>query len=97
MSEQMNSEDIIFNYFKQISDEKDDSKCIELGKSWIEAMLFNLTKMKENLAESDKIKYDEDIKKNKKHLDNLKDKTSAEWREYATLCMVEIIENKKKK
>ena len=92
----MNSEDIIFNFFKQICDEKDDTKCIELGKSWIEAMLTNLTKMEVNLEESDKTKYQEDIEKNKKHLINLKDKSSTEWREYATLCMVEIIENKKK-
>ena len=93
----MNSEDIIFNFFKQICDEKDDTKCIELGKSWIVAMLTNLKKMEENLEETDKIKYQEGIEKNKKHLTNLKDKTSAEWRQYATLCMVEIIENKKKK
>ena len=92
----MNSEDIIFNFFKQICDEKDDTKCIELGKSWIVAMLTNLTKMEVNLEESDKTKYQEDIEKNKKHLINLKDKSSTEWREYATLCMVEIIENKKK-
>ena len=93
----MNSEDIIFNFFKQICDEKDDTKCIALGNSWIKAMLTNLTKMKDNLEEPDKIKYKEDIEKNKQHLTNLKDKTSTEWREYATLCMAEIIENKKKR
>ena len=93
----MNSEDIILNFFKQICDEKDDTKCIKLGKSWIEAMLTNLKKMEENLEESNKIKFQEGIEKNKKHLTNLKDKSSAEWREYATLCMVEIIENKKRK
>ena len=27
-------------------------------------------------------------------LDSLKNKTSAEWRDYAKLCMVEIIDNK---
>ena len=97
MNKKMNSEDIIYNFFKQICDEKDDAKCIALGKTWIEAMLTNLVKMKENLEESDKIKHEKDIEKNRQHLANLKDKTSEEWRDYATLCMVEIMENKKKK
>jgi hypothetical protein len=97
MTTAIKSDDVIFNFFKQICDEKDDTKCIELGKSWIVAMLTNLKKMEENLEESDKIKHQDGIEKNKKHLTNLKDKTSAEWREYATLCMVEILENKKKK
>ena len=97
MNTQMNSEDIIFNFFKQICDEKNDDKCIALGKSWIKAMLTNLTKMEKNLEESDKIKYQIDIEKNKQHLTNLQDKTSTEWREYATLCMTEIIENKSKR
>ena len=70
-------------------------KCVELGNSWIESMKTNLTKMEENLKEVDKIKYIGDIKKNREHLNGLKDKTSVEWREYATLCMTEIIENKK--
>ena len=70
-------------------------KCVELGNSWIESMKTNLTRMEENLKEVDKIKYIEDIKKNRDHLNGLKDKTSAEWREYATLCMIEIMENKK--
>ena len=96
MSKQMNSEDMIFNFFKQICDEKDDAKCIAMGNSWIEAMLTNLTKMNENLEVSDKIKYEKDIEKNKEHLINLKNKTSDEWREYATMCMLEITENKNK-
>jgi hypothetical protein len=29
------------------------------------------------------------------HLNNLKDKSAEEWREYATQCMIEILENKK--
>ena len=70
MDKKMNSEDIIFNFFKQICDEKDDAKCIEIGKSWIEAMLTNLKKMEENLEESDKIKFQEGIEKNKNHLTN---------------------------
>ena len=48
-----------------------------------------------NLKEDDKIRYKEDIKKNREHLNSLKNKTSIEWREYATQCMIEIIENKK--
>ena len=36
----------------------------------------------------------EDIKNNKEHLNNLKDNNASEWREYATKCMIEIMENK---
>jgi len=96
MTTKMNSEEIIFNFFKQICDEKDEDKCVALGNSWIKAMLDNLLKMEQNLNESDKIKYKEDIKKNKKHLTELKNKTSVEWKDYATLCMIEITENKKR-
>ena len=95
MNKEIKSDDIIFNFFKQMCDEKNDVKCVELGNSWIEAMQNNLTNMEKKLKEADKIKYKEDIKKNKEHLKRLKDKTSAEWREYATQCMTEIIENKK--
>jgi len=95
MTKEIKSDDVIFNFFKQICDEKNDAKCVELGNSWIESMKTNLTKMEENLKEVDKIKYIGDIKKNREHLNGLKDKTSVEWREYATLCMTEIIENKK--
>ena len=86
--------DIIFNFFKQICDEKDDKKCIELGNSWINAMESNLTKMELNLNDQDKIKYKEDIQNNRNHLKSLKGKDSSEWREYATKCMIEIMENK---
>jgi len=95
MDKEIKSDDVIFNFFKQMCDEKDDLKCVELGKSWIESMKTNLTRMVKNLKEVDKIKYIEDIKKNREHLNGLKNKTSAEWREYATLCMIEIMENKK--
>ena len=95
MSKEIKADDVIFNFFQQICDEKDDPKCVELGNSWIESMKVNLTRMEENLKEVDKIKYIEDIKKNRDHLNGLKDKTSAEWRDYATLCMIEIMENKK--
>jgi|TARA_B110000263_G_C15224714_1_gene471679 hypothetical protein len=95
MKKQIKADDVIFNFFKQICDEKNDVKCVELGNSWITAMKTNLSKMEENLQEHDKARYKDDITKNKKHLDNLKDKTATEWREYATLCMIEIMENKK--
>ena len=91
MKKQIKADDVIFNFFKQICDEKNDVKCVELGNSWITAMKTNLSKMEENLQEQDKTKYKDDIKKNKRHLD----KTYTEWREYATLCMIEIMENKK--
>ena len=88
---------MIFNFFKQICDEKDDKKCVELGNSWIDAMETNLTKMEANLEEKDKIKHKDDIQSNRNHLDNLKNKTSSEWREYATQCMIEIMNYKSQK
>ena len=94
MSNSVKTDDFIFNFFKQICDEKDDQKCVELGNNWIKAMETNLTNMEENLNEKDKIKHKEDIQNNRNHLDSLKGKSSAEWREYATKCMVEIIDNK---
>ena len=95
MSEAIKSDDIIFNFFKQICDEKDNKKCIDLGNSWISAMKTNINNMNENLEGVDKIKFKEDIKNNMEHLKNLKNKSSQEWREYATKCMIEILENKK--
>ena len=94
MKNMVKTDDIIFNFFKQICDEKDDKKCIELGNSWINAMETNLTKMELNLNDQDKIKYKEDIQNNRNHLNSLKGKDSSEWREYATKCMIEIMENK---
>jgi len=94
MNNSVKTDDIIFNFFKQICDEKDDQKCVELGNNWIKAMETNLNKMEENLDEKDKIKHKEDIKNNRNHLDSLKGKSSTEWREYATKCMIEIIDNK---
>ena len=94
MSNHIKSDDVIFNFFKQICDEKDDNKCIELGNGWITAMETNLTNMELNLDDYDKIKHKENIKNNKQHLDNLKGKNANEWREYATLCMVEILDHK---
>jgi len=88
------TDDIIFNFFKQICDEKDDQKCIELGNSWIEAMEKNLKNMEQNLNEEDRIKHQKDIQNNRDHLNSLKGKDSYQWREYATKCMIEIMENK---
>ena len=95
MSREIKSDDIIFNFFKQICDEKDDKKCLELGNSWISAMETNINDMEANLQEADKIKYKKDIQNNKEHLNSLKNITTSEWRDYATKCMMEILENKK--
>ena len=94
MNNPVKTDDVIFNFFKQICDEKDDKKCVELGNNWIRAMEANLTKMESNLEEKDKIKHKDDIQSNRDHLNSLKKKNSSEWREYATKCMVEIMDNK---
>ena len=94
MSNSIKTDDVIFNFFKQICDEKDDEKCIELGNNWISAMETNLTNMESNLDEKDKVNHKEDIQNNRDHLNSLKGKNSSEWRKYATECMVEIIDNK---
>ena len=96
MKKEIKTDDIIFNFFKQICDEKNDSKCVELGNSWINAMKTNLTNMEKSLNEEDKIKHQENIDNNKQHLNSLKGKKAQEWREYATQCMVEILDNKSK-
>jgi hypothetical protein len=95
MSNQIKSSDVIFNFFKQICDEKDDSKCIKLGNDWIAVMETNLKNIELNLNESERIKHKEDILNNKEHLNSLKGITAVKWREYATQCMIEILENKK--
>ena len=94
MSNKLKQDEIIFNFFKQICDENDDLKCIELGNNWIKAMETNILNMQNNLEESDKKKFKKDIDANKKHLDGLKNQNASEWREYAKNCMIEIIENK---
>ena len=96
MNKEIKADDIIFNFFKQICDEKDDFKCVELGNSWIKAMKTNLTNMEKNLDEADKAKHQENIDSNMNHLNNLKVKSAEEWREYATQCMVEILDHKSK-
>ena len=94
MNNPIKTDDHIFNFFKQICDEKDDAKCLELGKNWIHAMETNLKSMEANLNGADKLKHKDDIQSNRDHLDNLKSKSSAEWREYATQCMIEIMNHK---
>ena len=94
MTKSIKTDDVIFNFFKQICDEKDDNKCVELGNNWINAMQANLNNMEVNLNATDKIKYEKNIKNNRDHLNSLKEKTSLEWREYATQCMIEIMDNK---
>ena len=96
MSKEIKADDVIFNFFKQICDEKSDDKCVELGNSWINAMKTNLTNMEKNLEETDKAKHQENIDSNKHHLNSLKGKSAEEWREYATQCMVEILDHKSK-
>ena len=94
MNTSVNTNDVIFNFFKQICDEKDDKKCVELGKNWINAMENNLSIMEAKLSGADKLKHKDDIKSNRDHLDSLKNKNSTEWREYATQCMIEILSQK---
>ncbi len=94
MNSSIKTDDVIFNFFKQICDEKDDKKCVELGNNWINAMEINLVEMESNLHGEDKLQYKEHIQNNRDHLKSLKGKNSSEWREYATKCMIEIIDNK---
>ena len=94
MNNAVKTDDVIFNFFKQICDEKNNEKCVELGNNWINAMEMNLKNIEANLDEKDKIKHREDIKNNRNHLNSLKGKNSSEWREYATKCMIEIMDNK---
>ena len=94
MNTSVNTDDVIFNFFKQICDEKNDDRCIKLGESWINAMEKNLDAMEINLDKADKLKFSEDIRNNRDHLNSLKNNNASEWREYATKCMVEIMDNK---
>ena len=94
MSDSIKTDDVIFNFFKQICDEKDELKCVELGNGWINAMETNLDAMIANLSDADMLKHKQDIQNNRDHLNRLKNKTSSEWKEYATQCMIEIMEHK---
>ena len=95
MTNSAKTDDIIFNFFKQICDEKNDQKCVQLGNDWINAMEKNLKNMETKLKEKDKIKHKFDIQNNRNHLNSLKGKSPSEWREYATQCMIEIMDNKR--
>ena len=97
MNTSANTNDVIFNFFKQICDEKNNEKCVELGKEWIKAMETNLSEMEKNLNGADKLIHKDDIQSNRAHLNNLKNKNSSDWREYATQCMIEIMNHKRKK
>ena len=55
----------------------------------------NLDNMETNLDNADRLKFEDDIRNNRDHLNSLKNKTSSEWREYATQCMIEIMDSKK--
>ena len=94
MNKSIKTDDVIFNFFKQICDEKDDIKCVELGSNWIKAMETNLNNMEASLERDNKIEHKMNIKNNRDHLNSLKSNTSSEWSEYATQCMVEIMQNK---
>jgi hypothetical protein len=94
MNTSIKTDDVIFNFFKQICDEKNDTKCLELGNNWINAMETNLSSMEANLSGADKLKHKDDIQSNRNHLKSLKTKSALEWREYATQCMVEIMNHK---
>jgi len=94
MSDSIKTDDVIFNFFKQICDETDEKKCVDLGNSWITAMETNLDAMEANLSEADILKHKNDIQNNRDHLNSLKNKSSSEWKEYATQCMIEIMEYK---
>ena len=96
MNTSIKNDDVIFNFFKQICDEKDDQKCLELGSNWVTAMETNLANMEKNLDGADKLKHKDDIQSNRNHLNSLKNKSSSEWKDYATQCMVEILDSKSK-
>ena len=75
---------------------KDVKKLEKISKSQITDFFIKSIKQlfQSNLDEEDKIKHKNDIKNNRDHLDSLKGKSSTEWREYATKCMIEIMDNK---
>ena len=95
MVNSVKTDDIIFTFFKQICDEKNDQKRVQLGNNWINTMEKNLIDIEANLEEKDKVKYKFDIQNNRNHLNSLKGKSSSEWKEYATKCMIEIMDNKR--
>ena len=75
--------------------DQDDAFIIGGAQIYNEAMEKNLNNMEVNLEETDKTKHKEGIENNRNHLNSLKGKSAREWREYATQCMIEILDNKK--
>ena len=65
MKNSVKTDDVIFNFFKQICDERDDKKCVELGNSWINAMELNLDNIEKNLDEKSINKHKDDIRNNR--------------------------------
>ena len=57
-------------------------------------METNLSSMEANLNGADYLKHKDDIQSNRDHLNSLKNMSSSEWREYATQCMIEIMNHK---
>ena len=53
-----------------------------------------MSSMEVNLNGADKLKHKDDIQSNRDHLNSLKNKSPSEWREYATQCMIEIMNHK---
>jgi hypothetical protein len=94
MNTAIKTDDVIFNFLNKFVMKKTTKKCVELGKEWIKAMETNLSSMEANLNGADKLKHQDDIKSNRDHLNSLKTKNSSEWREYATQCMIEIMNHK---
>ena len=54
----------------------------------------NLNNMEANLQKEDRHKHKSDIQSNRDHLNSLKGKNASEWKDYATKCMIEIMDNK---
>ncbi len=94
MNKSVKNDEVIFNFFKQICDETNDQKCVDLGNSWIKAMEKNLNNLEAKLDDKNREKHKDDIQNNRNHLNSMKGKNSSEWREYATKCMIEIMDNK---
>ena len=72
-------------------------KCIKIKKymGWCDDVRFP-KKYNKLFKIEDKIKHEKDIEFNRNHLNSLKNNNSSEWREYATKCMIEIMDNKTK-
>ena len=59
MNKEIKADDVIFNFFKQICEEKDAVKSVELGTSWITPMKTPLTNREKNLANAENAKHQE--------------------------------------